>query len=113
MAELQLWSMQRDVILADIRSTFYTGSTLCKLLCNLKDRVATEDKNKIVSEISCCNYEAIYFGEIKRSLNRIQMNTKDQSGIAIVIRMKLQNNVGKHITALAGIRRKLLIGKTG
>ena len=33
------------------------------------------------------------------------------SGIAIVIRMKLKNTVGKQITTLAGIRRKLLIGK--
>ena len=30
-----------------IRSTLYTGSTLCKLLCKSKDRVATEDKNVV------------------------------------------------------------------
>ena len=41
------------------------------------------------------------------------MNTKDLSGIAIVIRMKLLNTVGKQITTLAGIRGKLLIGKAG
>ena len=45
--------------------------------------------------------------------NRVQMNTKDLSGIAIVIRTKLQNTVGKQIITLAEIRRKLLIGKTG
>ena len=45
--------------------------------------------------------------------NCVQMNTKDLSGIAIVIRMKLLNTVGKQITTLAGIRRKLLLGKTG
>ena len=43
----------------------------------------------------------------------VQMNPKDLSGIAIVIRIKLQNIVGKHITTLAGIIRKLLIGKAG
>ena len=41
------------------------------------------------------------------------MNTDDLSGIAIVIRMKLLNTVGKQITILTGIRRKLLIGKVG
>ena len=39
------------------------------------------------------------------------MSTKDLSGIAIVIRMKSQNTVGKQITDLARIIRKLLIGK--
>ena len=34
-----------------IRSTFYTENTLRKLLCEPKDRVATEDKNKIFYEI--------------------------------------------------------------
>ena len=41
------------------------------------------------------------------------MNTKDLSGIAIVIRMKLLNTAGKQITTLSGIKRKLLIGKAG
>ena len=41
--------------------------------------------------------------------NRVQMNSKDLP--AVVITMKLQNTVGKQIRTLAGIRRKLLIGK--
>ena len=45
--------------------------------------------------------------------NRVQMNTKDLSGMTIVIRMKLQSTVGKQITTLLGIRRKLLIVKPG
>ena len=43
--------------------------------------------------------------------NCVQMNTKYLSGIAIVKRMKLQNTIGKQITTLAAVRRKLLIGK--
>ena len=35
------------------------------------------------------------------------------SGIAVVKRMKLQKTVGKQIATLAGIRRKLLTGKSG
>ena len=41
------------------------------------------------------------------------MNTKDLLEIAIVKRKKLQNIVGLQITTLAGIRKKLLIGKAG
>ena len=51
-----------------MRSTFYTESTLRKLLCKLKDRLATQDKNNTVYEIECSNCEAVYFGESKRSL---------------------------------------------
>ena len=86
---------------------------LRKLLCKPKDRVTTEDKNNIVYETDCSNCQVVYFGESKRSLNRVQMNTKDLSGIAIVIRVKLLNTAGKQITALTGIRRNLLIGKAG
>ena len=41
------------------------------------------------------------------------MNTKDLPGIAIVKRIKVLNTVGKQISTLAGIWRKLLIGKAG
>ena len=51
-----------------IRSTFYTENTLRKLLFKRKDRVATENKNNIVYEIDCSNYEAVYFVESKQSL---------------------------------------------
>ena len=40
------------------------------------------------------------------------MNTKDLSGIAIVI-TNLLNTVGEQVTTLAGIRRKLVIGIAG
>ena len=39
-----------------------------KLFCKPKDRVATDDKNNIVSEIDCSNCEAVYFSESKGSL---------------------------------------------
>ena len=48
-----------------MKSTFYTESTLRKLLCKPRDQVVTEDKNKIVYEIDCSNWEAVYFGESK------------------------------------------------
>ena len=40
--------------------------------------------------------------------NCVQMSTKDLSGTAIVVRMKLQNTVGKQITTLARIGKKLI-----
>ena len=45
--------------------------------------------------------------------DRVQMNTKDLLGIAIVKRMKLQDNAGMQIRTLSEIRRKFLIGKAG
>ena len=54
-----------------IRSTFYTESTLCKVLCKLRDRVVTEDKNNIVYIIDCSNCERIYFRETKCSVFRL------------------------------------------
>ena len=51
-----------------IRSTFYTESTLRKLLCKAKDQLATEANNKIVKVIHCSNCETVYFGESKRYL---------------------------------------------
>ena len=50
-----------------IRSTFYTEITLHKLLYKLKDLMATEDKSNIVYDINCSNWEAVHFGESKRS----------------------------------------------
>ena len=41
------------------------------------------------------------------------MNKQGMSRITIVMRMKLENTVGKQITTLAEIRRKLLVGKAG
>ena len=106
----KLWQILRS---DKIGSTFYTENTLCKLLCKPKDQVATEDKSNIVYGIDCSsNCEAVFKG-LNGLQNHVQMNTKDLSGIAVVIRMKLQNTVGKRILTLAGIRRKLLIEKAG
>ena len=84
-----------------------------KLVCKPKDQVATEGENNIVYETDCSNCEAVYFGKSKRSVNRVSMNPRDLPQIAIVNVMNIQNTVGKQITTLAWIRRKLLIGKAG
>ena len=76
---------------SDLRS-FYTESTLRKVLCKPKGRAATEDKSNIPYQIDC-------FITVKQS--------------AIVKRMKLGNTVEKQIITLAGIRRKLFIEKAG
>ena len=51
-----------------IRSTFYTKTTLRKLLCKVKDWVGTEDKSNIAYEIDCSICQAVYFSESKWSL---------------------------------------------
>ena len=46
----------------------YTEKILLKLLCKLKDQIATRDKNRIVYEIDCSKCQALYFSQSKRSL---------------------------------------------
>ena len=87
--------------------------TLRKILCKLKDQVATEDKSNIVYEIDCSNCQAVYFGESKRSLKSRSDEHKRSVRNCDCDRMKLLNTAGKQITTLTGIRRKLLIGKAG
>ena len=60
--------LQRILKSHKIRSTFYTESTLSKLLCKPKDWVTKEDKNNIIFASNCSNCEVVYFGESKRSL---------------------------------------------
>ena len=58
---------------------------------------------------------------VKQSISESKRSLKSRSGehkrsarnCDCVIRMKLLNTVGKQIITLAGIRRKLLIGKAG
>ena len=85
------------------RSTFSTENTLCKLLYKSEDRIATDNKEIIIYKTDCSNCEAVYFGESKRSL-KLCLDEHKISVENYVIRMKLQNTVGKHITALAGIK---------
>ena len=52
------------------RSSFYTKSTLHKLICKQKDWRATEDKNNSVYEIECSKLETVnYFSKSKQTLN--------------------------------------------
>ena len=63
--------------------------------------------------MDCSHCEAVYICESKRFLKSRSDEHKSLSEIKIVIRMKLQKTVGKRTTALAAIRRTLLIRKAG
>ena len=60
--------LQRIIRSYNIRSNICTDSSVRELLCKMKDRVATEDKNDIVYEIDCSDCEAVYFFESKWTL---------------------------------------------
>ena len=96
-----------------IRSTFHTESTYCKLLYTPKDGIATEDKDSIVYETDRSNCKVVYFGESKRSLKLRPYEQERPVKNCDCKNRELQNTVGKQITTLGGIRRKLLIGKGG
>ena len=93
-----------------IRSTFYTESTFCTLFCKLKGRVATEDKNNVVHEIDCNNWEAVYFDESQRSL-KLHLDEHKRS---VRNGNCKKNEIAKHCWEadhnLVEIRRNLLIG---
>ena len=96
-----------------IRSTFNTENILRKLICKPKDRVATENKNNIIYEIDCSNCEAVYFSESTLSLKLCS----DEHKRSVRNCDCDQNEIAKHCweadLTLAGIGRKLLIGKAG
>ena len=96
-----------------IRSTFYTEKTLRKLLCKLKDPVATEDKNNIVYEIDYSNCQAVYFSESKRPLKSRSDEHKRPIRNCNCDKNEIAKHCWEHITTLTGIRRKLLIVKAG
>ena len=103
----KLWCILRS---HNIRSTFYTDNTLCKLLCKPKDRVATEDKTISCMKLTVVTVKQRTSVNLNSLQNRVQMNTKD---LSVTVPVIIMNTVGKQITTLAVIRRKLLIGKAG
>ena len=69
-----------------MRPTFYTGRTLCEIICKPKDRITAKGKNNIVQEIVSNNCKTIQLGESKRYL---KIDHIDLPIIAIEKRMKL------------------------
>ena len=70
-----------------------------KLLCKPKHRVVIEDKSNIFYEIDYDNFDAVFFGESKKSLKMCSDYTKHLSGNAIAKKkkMNLQNTVQNQI----------------
>ena len=51
-----------------VKSNFYIGNTLRKLLCKPKYRATKKGKSNIVYEIHCSNCDEVYFDESERPL---------------------------------------------
>ena len=64
-----------------------------KLLCKPKHRVVIESKSNIFYEIDYDNFDAVFFGESKKSLKMCSDYTKHLSGNAIA---KKKNEFAKH-----------------
>ena len=94
-----------------VRSTFHTENTLCKLICQPEDQVATESKNNITSEIDCSNCKAVYFGESKWSLKSRSDEYKRSIRNWDCEKNKIAKHNWKQMITLVGITRKLLVGK--
>ena len=53
----------------NIKATFYTQTTFRSLLSKPKDPIPKEDRNNAVYQLNCKDFEALYVGETKRTLN--------------------------------------------
>ena len=59
--------LQRTLSQHNITSTFYTTTTLCKILPSPKDPVPTAKKHNIIYKLDCKDCDAAYIGESKRA----------------------------------------------
>ena len=86
-----------------------------KLLCKPKHRVVIESKSNIFYEIDYDNFDAVFFGESKKSLKMCSDYTKHLSGNAIAKKKKwickTLSRTRSEVQKL--IRRKLMKGKAG
>ena len=64
-----LFRVKRALNKHNIKATFYTQTTLRNLLPKSKDPIPKEDWNNAVYQLNCKDCEAVYVGEIKRTLN--------------------------------------------
>ena len=53
----------------NMKTTFYTPTTLRSLLSKPKDPIPKEDGNNVIYQLDCKDCEAVYVGETKRTLN--------------------------------------------
>ena len=58
---------ERTLSLHNIKSTFYTTTTLSKILASLKEPIPTEKKRNIIYKLDCKDCDAVYIGESKRA----------------------------------------------
>ena len=58
---------QRTLSQHNIKSTFYTATTLRKILPSPKDPISTEKKHNIIYKLDCKDCDAVYIGESKRA----------------------------------------------
>ena len=94
----------------NIKPTFYTPTTLRSLLSKPKDPIPKEDRNNLIYQLDCKDCEAVYVGEIKRTLN-IKINAHISAVKSASREATLHNTVGNTTMTLIGITREYWILK--
>ena len=61
--------LRRTFNKCNIKTTFYTPTTLRSLLSKPKDPISKEDRNNVIHKLDCKDCQAVYVGETKRTLN--------------------------------------------
>ena len=94
----------------NIRTTFYTPTTLRSLLSKPKDPIPKEDRNNVIYQLDCKDCEAVYVGETKEPSTSEPMSTSQLSN-QLAKEATLQNTVGNTTMTLIGITREYWILK--
>ena len=86
-----LCQLRRTFNKYNIKTTFYTPTTLRSLLSKPKDPILKEDRNNVIYQLDCKDCEAVYVGETKRTLN---IRTKEH--ISAVKSASQRSHTAKH-----------------
>ena len=93
--------LQRTLSQRNIKSTFYTITTLRKILPSPKDPIPTEKKH-IIYKLDCKDCDAVYIGESKRAYQIRIENIYQQSGRLTSNSMKQQTTAGNSTMTSSG-----------
>ena len=102
-----------DVNKHNSKATFYTQTTLRRLLSKPKDHIPKEDRNNAVYKLNCKDCEAVYMGETKRTLN-IRADEHITAIKTASKKVTLQSTAGNTImTSTGNIRKYWTLRKIG
>ena len=94
--------LQRTLSQHNVKSTFYTTTTLRKILPSPKDPIPTEKKHSIIYKLDCKDCDVVYIGESKEHIKHELENIYQQSEKLTPKGMKQQTTAGNSTITSTG-----------